>query len=55
MRADKSEEVTGLDITEHGERGYNQAIMSGSPFEDTLSAPLNTSTINDIGMNNHNL
>ena len=32
VRTDKNEEITGLDIGEHGERGYNYAIMSGQPL-----------------------
>lgn len=32
VRADESEEVSGLDIVEHGERGYAQSIMTGSPI-----------------------
>ena len=32
VRADENEEVAGLDIVEHGERGYAQAIMTGSPL-----------------------
>ena len=32
VRADENEEVAGLDIVEHGERGYAQAIMAGSPL-----------------------
>lgn len=30
VRVDDSEEVAGLDIVEHGERGYAQAIMTGN-------------------------
>ncbi len=56
VRTDKNEEITGLDIGEHGERGYNTAIMSGSPFGDSLETPSSTTaTINDIGINSHNL
>ena len=36
VRADESEEVSGLDIVEHGERGYAQAIMMGSPLTGSL-------------------
>ena len=36
VRADESEEVSGLDIVEHGERGYAQAIMTGSPLTGSL-------------------
>jgi len=32
VRADESEEVSGLDIVEHGERGYAQAVMTGNPL-----------------------
>jgi Amt family ammonium transporter len=31
VRADESEEVSGLDIVEHGERGYAHSIMTASP------------------------
>lgn len=31
LRADDSEEVTGLDLVEHGERGYNTGVFSGTP------------------------
>ncbi len=57
MRADKSEEITGLDITEHGERAYNHALMSaGSPFDSSLQSTLSqASTIEDIGIKTHTL
>ena len=35
MRADEGEEVSGLDIVEHGERGYAQTILTGSPVMGT--------------------
>lgn len=31
IRADENEEILGLDIVEHGERGYNAGIFAGSP------------------------
>ena len=31
LRADENEEILGLDITEHGERGYNAGLFAGSP------------------------
>lgn len=31
IRADENEEIVGLDIVEHGERGYNAGIFAGSP------------------------
>ena len=31
LRADDAEEVTGLDLVEHGERGYNTGVFSGTP------------------------
>lgn len=37
MRADENEEVAGLDIGEHGERGYAQAIVTGSPLGESIS------------------
>ncbi|MBR4384732.1 MAG: ammonium transporter [Selenomonadaceae bacterium] len=30
LRADDSEEVSGLDLVEHGERGYNTGVFSGT-------------------------
>jgi len=33
VRADDAEEVAGLDIVEHGERGYAQAIMTGNALD----------------------
>ena len=38
MRAAESEEVAGLDIVEHGERGYAQAILTGSPLMAPVSS-----------------
>ena len=37
LRADENEEINGLDITEHGERGYNVGLFTGTPsfFGDT--------------------
>ncbi|MBP8598354.1 MAG: ammonium transporter [Selenomonas sp.] len=39
VRADEAEELTGLDIVEHGERGYSRSVLTGSPmmgaFEDS--------------------
>lgn len=31
IRADENEEILGLDITEHGERGYNAGLFAGTP------------------------
>ena len=31
LRADETEEINGLDITEHGERGYNVGLFTGTP------------------------
>ena len=31
IRADENEEILGLDIVEHGERGYNAGLFAGSP------------------------
>ena len=28
MRADENEEITGMDIGEHGERAYNQSLVT---------------------------
>ena len=32
VRADETEEIAGLDVVEHGERGYARALMTGSPI-----------------------
>ena len=45
VRTDKEEEITGLDIGEHGEQGYNYAITAGSPFEETTGLPLDTTSL----------
>lgn len=46
FRADEAEELAGLDIVEHGERGYGQAVMGGSSvmgsFEDSSEMLANT-------------
>ena len=46
IRADEAEELSGLDIVEHGERGYARSVMSGSPmfgsFEDSSEMLANT-------------
>lgn len=54
LRADDTQEIDGLDVTEHGERGYAyQDLISGSPIalhssiassESTVKAPLAAST-----------
>ena len=31
IRADETEEINGLDISEHGERGYTETIFTGVP------------------------
>jgi Amt family ammonium transporter len=31
-RADEAEELTGLDIIEHGERGYTRGVPTSSPL-----------------------
>ncbi|MDD6119232.1 MAG: ammonium transporter [Selenomonadaceae bacterium] len=38
MRADEAEEIAGLDIVEHGERGYARSVLTGSPYEGVLNA-----------------
>ena len=55
FRADKGEEVTGLDVTEHGERAYNQTIMTGSPFDSFNTTPLQTGAVNEITVDNRHL
>ena len=43
LRADDAEEVTGLDLTEHGERGYNVGLFAGTPnFFGESSAEVST-------------
>ena len=36
VRADETEEIAGLDVVEHGERGYASAMMTGSPIAASL-------------------
>ena len=36
VRTDETEEIAGLDIVEHGERGYASSMMSGSPIIASL-------------------
>ena len=31
LRADETEEINGLDVSEHGERGYNVGLFTGTP------------------------
>ena len=52
LRADEEQEVQGLDVTEHGERGYAyQDFMAGSPiFHSTISAEKSLST-SKVGLN----
>lgn len=46
VRADEAEELAGLDIVEHGERGYARSVLTGSPilgsFEDSSEMLANT-------------
>ena len=46
VSADETEELTGLDISEHGERGYSRSVLTGSPmmgaFEDSSEMLANT-------------
>ena len=40
VRADENEEIAGLDVVEHGERGYAQSVFTGSPsFGGAEAAP----------------
>ena len=43
LRADESEEISGLDLVEHGERGYNTGVYSGTAniFGDSEPYTLN--------------
>lgn len=36
VRADETEEIAGLDVVEHGERGYASAMMAASPIAASL-------------------
>ena len=45
VRADESEELAGLDIVEHGERGYGRSVVGGTimgSFEDSSEMLANT-------------
>ena len=57
MHTDAAEETAGLDIIEHGERGYNHALATGSPFGEALQQPsLSTATgVQNGSLNNHTL
>ena len=41
IRVDENEEILGLDIVEHGERGYTESIFTGAPsfFDDSETEP----------------
>ena len=41
LRVDGAQEIAGLDITEHGERGYGVAIFTGSPVNSDMAWNLN--------------
>ena len=61
VRTDRDEEITGLDIGEHGEQGYNYAITAGSPLEETAALPLENTALNHAAvihqtdMNSHTI
>ncbi len=38
MRADEAEEISGLDVVEHGERGYARSVLTGSPLAGSLES-----------------
>ena len=42
LRADENEEIQGLDIIEHGERGYNVGLFTGTP---TFFGEIDTDTV----------
>ena len=48
IRADADEEVTGLDLVEHGERGYTVGLFTGAPSffgtEESSESTIFTST-----------
>ena len=51
IRVDEAEEITGLDVAEHGERGYNAELFSGAPnfISDKEFAPTGTFDLNRHG------
>ena len=52
IRADENEEILGLDIVEHGERGYNAGIFSGSPSFTSEKEFMTSSTFD---LNHHSI
>ena len=50
LRADEAEEINGLDIGEHGERGYTETIFTGVPSFISEDAE---STSNVFNLNSH--
>ena len=51
IRVDEAEEITGLDVAEHGERGYNAELFSGAPnfISGKEFAPTGTFDLNRHG------
>ena len=52
VRADRDEEITGLDIGEHGEQGYNYAITAGSPFDKVRTSTLESTALGQTAIVN---
>lgn len=52
IRADENEEILGLDIVEHGERGYNAGIFAGSP---SFISEKEFSTASSFDLNHHSI
>lgn len=53
IRADETEEINGLDISEHGERGYTETIFTGVPnfISEEFSSTSSVFNLNSHGTN----
>ena len=53
IRADETEEINGLDISEHGERGYTETIFTGVPnfIAEDFSSTSSVFNLNSHGTN----
>ena len=52
LRVDENEEIVGLDVIEHGERGYNLGLFSGSSSFIENTAPVTSGTFD---LNHHSI
>jgi Amt family ammonium transporter len=52
LRVDESEEITGLDLVEHGERSYNLGLFSGS---SNFLGNKEFETLNAFDLNHHSI